>query len=244
LRIYNYPELILKKNNLIQEAVFPIVTFNPINKEWKCLGTGYFINPKGAFATAKHLFMNSDKKTEPTLYGIQKVSDDEYHVRPISKLIAHGNADIMIGTLGPRRLPNNNLKPADSKYFKLDLNKLDNGDLISTYAYPNSKREQLQNNSYEFTFQGDYATGKIIDFHERSPVVENRCYQTNMRMESGASGGPVLKDNHIVGVNSSSFTLIEGEEPISYITPIDFILDLSVYENKRIISVNELIKNQ
>lgn len=45
--------------------------------------TGCFINPIGAFVTAKHPHMSSDKKTVDTLYGIQCISRNEYHLRPV-----------------------------------------------------------------------------------------------------------------------------------------------------------------
>ena len=225
-------------------AIFPIVTFNPITKKWKCLGTGFFINPVGAFASAKHLFIDSDGKVEQTLFGVQNVNNKEYHLRPVTNLVIHNKADLMIGTLGKRRLPLKNVQPELTKYFVLDFEKLNNGDEVNTYAFPNTISDEFNDelNSIEFTFTGVYSKGNVIDFHEEgSPVVRNRCYQTNMHFESGASGGPVFRKGHIVGVNSSAMTLLEGEEPISFITPIDYILDLNVKEKDKIISVNELI---
>ena len=224
--------------------IFPIVTFNPETKKWKCLGTGFFINPVGAFASAKHLYINSDGKAEQTLFGIQNVNNKEYHLRPVTNLVIHKNADLMIGTLGKRRLPGKNIQPVLTKYFGLDLQKLNNGDEVTTFAFPNTKSIDFNDelNSIEFTFKGVFSKGNIVDFYEGgSPVVKNRCYQTNMPIDSGASGGPVFKKSHIVGVNSSSLSLMEGEEPISFITPIDYILDLQVQENGKFINVKELI---
>lgn len=228
----------------LNEAIFPIVTFNPETKIWKCLGTGYFINPVGAFATAKHLFISEGQQVEKTLYGIHNVNNKEFHVRPVTKLISHKEADVIIGTLGKRRIEQKDFPSSTSKYFALDFEPLANDDEISTYAYPNTLREELEFGETEFTFTGKYSNGKIVDFHEKgTSKVKNRCYQTTMRIESGASGGPVIKDGYIVGVNSSSFDLFDDEAPISFITPIDFILDLNVNENNKIISVKELIAN-
>lgn len=229
----------------LNEPIFPIVTFNPDTNNWKCLGTGYFINPVGAFVTARHLLFSEGKQVEQTLYGIQNVNNKEYHLRPVKQLISHKNADIMIGTLGERRLGRQNLTAMPSKYFALDLEPLTNGDEIITFAYPNTKQVELDLKSTEFTFTGKISKGKVVDFHEKgTSVLRNRCYQTTLNIKSGASGGPVLKGGYIVGVNSSSFDLPDNEEPISFITPIDYILDLSVKEDGKIISVKELIENK
>lgn len=63
-----------------------------------------------------------------------------------------------------------------------------------------------------------------------------------MQMDSGASGGPVLKNLYIVGVNSSSFTLPKGKEPISFITPIDYILDLHRKADGKLMSIRKLVE--
>jgi hypothetical protein len=228
----------------MKETVFPIVIYNPETNKWKCLGTGFFISPVGAFITAKHLFMDRDNNMEPTLSGIQNINNQEYHVRPVKKMIIHKDSDFIIGLLGKRRLNSQDFEPELSRYSVLDFDPLQTEDEIYTYSYPNTIREDFDDESSEFTFTGTFSHGKIIDFHEVGPgILQNRCYQTNMKIESGASGGPVFKKGYIVGLNSSSFTLPEGEEPISFITPIDYILDLIVEENGKEISVRELIKN-
>tara|TARA_B100000378_G_C18032826_1_gene408068 strand:+ start:120 stop:833 length:714 start_codon:yes stop_codon:yes gene_type:complete len=228
----------------INEAIFPIVTFDPDNNTWNCLGTGYFINPVGAFATARHLFMTDGKQTEKTLYGVQNINNEEYHLRPATKLISHNEADVMIGTLGKRRIEQKDYPASISKYFALDFDSLSKDDEISTFAYPNTIKEILQTGETEFSFKGKSSNGRIVDLHEKgTSKVKNRCYQTTMRIDSGASGGPVIKNGYIVGVNSSSFDLFGDEEPISFITPIDYILDLYVKEKERLISVKELIES-
>lgn len=229
----------------MKESIFPIVTYNPTRKEWKCLGTGYFINPVGAFVTAKHLFVDSDNKTKQTLYGIQYISENEQHIRPVNNYpIVHPNADIMIGTLGKRRIIKESVQPNISKYFAVDFNQLNVGDKISTFAYPKTIRNVLNAKDTEFTFKSSYSEGEVIEYlKDGAYLVRNRCYHTTLQIDSGASGGPVLKNGYIVGVNSSSFDLEDGEEPISYITPIDYILDLKVIENGNEIPVKDLVKN-
>lgn len=225
----------------IEEAIFPMVTFDPQRKVWKCLGTGYFINPFGGFITAKHLLTDSDGKMEKTFYSVHK-GNNQHYIRSIKSLTMHKSADMIIGMLGDARIGNKKFSPPIANFCSIDLNPLKNGDKIYSYAYPNTMSQDINLSETEFTFTGVFSSGKVIDFHENgSPVVRNRCFQTNMKIDSGASGGPVFKDNYIVGVNSSGFTLDNDEEPISFITPIDYILDLKVKEKQKLVSVKQLI---
>ncbi len=225
------------------KEIFPIITFDPQNRRWKCLGTGFFINPVGAFVSAKHVFMDSDGKIEKTLYSVHISEKEENYIRPVKQIVVHPNADILIGLLGIKRIKDQSFKADISNYCSIDLEPLKNDDEIYTFAYPNTESEDFNNSETKFTFTERKEKGKIIDYHERgSPVVRNRCYQTNMKVDSGASGGPVLKNEFIVGVNSSGYSLSDNEEPLSFITPIDYILDLEVEENNKKIAVRELIK--
>lgn len=228
----------------MEEATFPILTFNPDLKEWICLGTGYFINPYGAFITAKHLFIDENGQMEKTLYSAHKGNGVEY-IRSVVSLSAHLKADIIVGMLGKKRIGSQSFDAPLANYCTLDLNPLSKGDKIYTYAYPNSQSKDLNDLETEFIFKCIYSKGEIIDFHECTSKVKNRCYQTNMKIEGGASGGPVFKDNYVVGINSSSFDLgfDEEQEPISFITPIEYILDMKVKDNGKLIMIKDLISN-
>lgn len=81
-------------------------------------------------------------------------------------------------------------------------------------------------------FRCDRFDGKIIEhLPESTAWVKDECFQTNMLIKSGASGGPVLRGNHIIGVNSSSIGIADVEEPISFITPISKVLDLTLKDS-------------
>jgi S1-C subfamily serine protease len=227
----------------MEETVFPIVTYNPKTNKWKCLGTGFFINPVGAFVTAKHLLFSEGKIVEPTLLGIQKISQEEYHVREVNKLSAHNNSDLMIGKLGKRRKDFKGIKPELSKYSVIDFETLKIDDEIYTYSFPNTTSIELNEEDEEYTFKGTYSKGKIIDYHQNgTSKLKNRCFQTNMKIDGGSSGGPVFKNGYIVAINSTSFNLSEDDEPISFITPIDYILDLFVIEDGKKITIKQLIE--
>lgn len=213
-----------------EELIMPLVTFDPAKAEWRCVGTGFFIQPLGGFVTAKHVFQNNDGTDLATLYGIQTLSNNERHVRPVVDINYHPNADICIGMLGKRRLSDGSDLPASiAPAFSLDLRQLPIGDSIKTFAFPLTKTEYLEENKAEFTFQGKWSTGKIEDFHEQGfSLLKNRCYQTSMHIDHGASGGPVLRNNLVIGVNSTGYQLAEEDGPLSFITPIDYLLEMTV----------------
>lgn len=126
----------------------------------------------------------------------------------------------------------------------MNFEKLNDGDSVRTYAFPLTEKQDLEDGQVKFTFSGKWATGSVVDFHEEgSPIIKNRYYQTTMAIEHGASGGPVLKNNLVVGINSSGMNLPEGETVISFITPIDLILDLSVPIGDKLITIKELVAN-
>ncbi len=158
-------------------GVFPIVTYNDIQKQWNCLGTGFFINPIGAFITAKHLFMDSDKKTERTLYGIQSVNGEQ-HLRLVTKVFPDENSDIMLGTLGMRVTESGSIAAEKCDFFAIDLEKINIGDEVKTYAYPNTQREIWHDEleSFEFTFNGIFSNGKVVTYYpEGVSLLKNRC---------------------------------------------------------------------
>ncbi|HEY5371071.1 MAG TPA: trypsin-like peptidase domain-containing protein [Hanamia sp.] len=225
-----------------EEPIFPLISFNSATKIFKCVGTGFFIQPLGGFVTARHVFFDNNGQNLPTLYAIQTTSNQERHVRVLRHIVTHPDADIAIGFLGQRRLAGKNIKPEIASPFTLSFDTLNAGDKIRTYAFPLTETQNLDNGKIEFTFSGKWSTGEVVDFHEEgSPLVHNKCYQTTMKIDHGASGGPVLKNDLVVGINSSGMDLFENDVPLSYITPINYILDLFVPSGDEIISVKELI---
>lgn len=225
-----------------EESIFPLITYNPKTNIWKCLGTGFFINPYGGFVTAKHVAFENENSYEPTLYAIQTTKKQERHLRPIAYYRMHRNADIVVGYLGKRRLSDgSNVEPEIAPAFQLNLKPLSEGDEVRTFAFPLSEAAEIESGTFELSFKGTWSAGKIIELMDRSPLVNNKCYHTNMKIEGGASGGPVLKNNVVIGINSSGFDITDGD-PISFVTPIDLILSLKVPDNREEITIHELVK--
>jgi hypothetical protein len=67
-----------------------------------------------------------------------------------------------------------------------------------------------------------------VEFHpDGFGRLKHPCLQTSVEILSGASGGPVIDSaGRIFAVNSTSFDLNDGGEPVSFVTPIAPLLDV------------------
>ena len=108
-----------------------------------------------------------------------------------------------------------------------------------------SKTKKLtDNNLHTFTFRGTWAEGNVNDYHIQGfSMLKNKCYQTDMRIDSGCSGGPVFKQGYVVGINSTSFEISHEDNPISFITPVEYLLDLQLRFENETFSIRNMIQN-
>lgn len=207
-----------------EEAVFPIITY--VNRTgFHCLGTGFFINQHGGFITAKHVFMEPDGTHVPRLYGVQSLPDGLRLVRELQYLDVHPDADIAHGSLG--RVVNNNGNrdiPPLAQTLPINLDAININDSVFTYGYPTQEIEDPHMQMVQVTFHGRPSDGVVTQYcPEGSLRTRNICYESTLTTEHGHSGGPVLRNGIVIGVNSSSAF---GDTP-SYFTPLNpFILDL------------------
>lgn len=229
-----------------ERVIFPLINHDLSKNDFNCIGTAFFINSLGWFITAKHVLHDNNGKFFKTMYGVQSLSNGKQVSRQVKQISIHPEADIALGILGDDAF-DGNAKPVEHELtpiLELSLPMLSIDDEVSSYSFPNTKKHYEQH-LIHFNFTGLWTKGKIEDFlPEGSPVVRNACYQTSMQIDPGASGGPVFKGNQVVGVNSSGYELFAGESPLSFITPIDFILDLNLEDDDRVLtSMETLIKH-
>ena len=178
------------------------------------------------------------KRAVPTLYGVQTTAKNEHHVRVANSFSFHPQADIVIGMLGERINEVRRMQPEFAIPFKLNFDQLKVNDKISSYAFPQVKSQEGDNGEMEFTFEGKWTEGVILELvAEGRGKTKNRCYMTSMDIQGGASGGPVIHNSRVVGINSSGMDGV-----YSLITPIDFIVDMVVVgKNRMLIPVKKLI---
>lgn len=232
------------------DCIFPIMTQE--NGDMKLIGTGFYITENGLFVTAKHvLFSVLDMigtQTKP-IFIMHFTAANNYIIRPILRAWCHEVADISVGAAAPMQHAvngplKNGLIPISFKPVK------DNTD-IASYAYPNFhtyKSGTIQT----LYFRPDFYEGKIIQHHKikrDNSLMKWECYETNMHIHGGASGGPVVNSQgEIFAINTSSMELYTN---VSYITPVSLIKGAVVKEAKfdneetvRDISISELISKK
>ncbi|MBC7936371.1 MAG: trypsin-like peptidase domain-containing protein [Rhizobacter sp.] len=212
-----------------EQAIFPLVSFDKAKKIFRCLGTGFFIHPTGWFITARHVVLDNSLNQYPMIMGVQSLQDGSHVNRIISLLGTHPTADIAIGALGIARDKMAKEVPYElAPMFNLSYKALNKGEEIIAFGYPKTLRTE-EGSKDTFHFMGKWAKGKIEEyFPDGAFTVKNRCYQTSMPIEAGASGGPVFINNYAVGINSSGFDLFDGDEPLSFITPINLISEINI----------------
>ncbi len=206
----------------------------------------FFCKFKGVFITAKHVLYDAKEKMFEMILGVQALSSGIIVSRQISHLCIHNTADIAIGKFEDKAYDGNavEVKYEPAPPFITSFKPLDPGDEIMSFGYPRVGKETFETKT-TFNITGIWTSGLVKEYcPDGSPLVRNRCYQTSMHIESGASGGPVFKNNLVVGINSTGWHLEEGQEPLSYITPIDYIYDLQFkLENGQILTVKQLVEN-
>lgn len=253
----NSGDFIFLKNSLgeliaPETSIFPLVSYSPKREEWVGLGTGFFIDGRGGFVTARHVFYNdgiSGKHVE-TLYAVQSLPNGERILRSISEFAVHPKADIAFGYLGYARnhFVWSYMTPIASG-FTISNVPLKIDDQISTFAFPRTTSEDISEQQQLFTFRGRWEFGKIIEYHPEGMGHLHKgegVFQTNMIIDNGASGGPVLKDRLVVGVNSVglNFGAEDQGDPVSGIVPISYLYDIPFKgPNGKKIVVGDLIRS-
>lgn len=208
-------------------TIFPIVKV--ANKLVHLIGTGFFITDNGLFATAKHVLMDAFDKDGREKYSIglfHFLEGDIYLPRPVLRFSAHPIADVAVGVAAPMQNNKTNL-PVKNPYIFLNFDEIPVGSRAVTYAYPKFSRT-LDQDSQRVDFNSTFYDGYIKNYlpNGRDKVLlPGACYQTNIHIHGGASGGPVFgPDGRAFGINSSG---ISGTD-ISYVSRMTDILHLQV----------------
>ena len=228
-----------------ERAIIPLISFNKSRQTFRCIGTAFFVNSSGVFITAKHVLYDSNHKMFEMVMGVQALSTGDIVSRQISHLCIHDTADIAIGKFEDKAYDGNAIEVEYelAPPFILSFQPLEQNDEIMSFGYPRVGRETIGTNT-TFNITGIWTSGVVKEYCPNGGfLLQNRCYQTSMHIESGASGGPVFKNSQVVGINSTGWHLEEGQEPLSYITPIDYIFDLQFeLENGQLVTVKELVE--
>jgi len=204
-------------------AIFPILK-QVEGRDFKLIGTGFFISCFGLFLSAKHVLRDCFDDNNSEKYPIcicQFFPRNQYRLRNIHWCSSHHRYDVAVALVEPDN------GSAFNPCMQITTSPPAIGSKVVTYAYP---KTEIRNSDFRqiLNFEAAFYDGEIV---RRFPGGRDRvmrpepCYQTSMVIHNGASGGPVVgKSGKVFGINSTSF---EGDT-VSFPSRIDEVLRLQL----------------
>jgi hypothetical protein len=209
-------------------TIFPIVK-QVEGGDIQLIGTGFFIAGNGVFATAKHVLFDvlDDNGQQTFPIGIfHFFPDDQFIIRPVLRCSHNTIADVAIGVAAPAT-HNETGEFLSNPTLILTTEVPAVGDLVTTYAYPNTKIERVGTKQV-LNFIPDFYEGRLEEMHlegRDASMLPGPCYRTSIFMHGGASGGPVVDQRgRVFGINSTGFHGMD----VSYVSRINELFPLSL----------------
>jgi hypothetical protein len=210
-------------------AIFAIVIRD--GHTLKPLGTGFYLQPHGGFATAAHVALDAQDRlaADPSSVSIARTfPNGKTRFLPIWKFFIHDTADVAFGIPAAEFVEDATSQVIRARVLSVTSTRPPIGAAISTYAYPLHRFIGDEQAGGVLHMQPDFYDGRLEEFHpERGPSVKIRppYYRTSIHLHGAASGGPVFYDGHVFGIASSSF---EGAEDVAFVTPASALLAIRV----------------
>ncbi len=210
------------------DSVFSLFTVE--NHVYTFIGTGFYISAQGLFMTAGHNVMavcNEYGQPITPLIIIHLHENDFIIRRPVASCWNSKEADISIGVAEPM-INTNTGEFLKNRFLTLTDKCPSIGDHIASYAFPNFERKE-EENVHKIYLVPDFYDGTITDIHKKA--LGGPCYQTDMHIHGGASGGPVIsnKNGCVFGINSNS---LSTDTNISFVAPITPALKATIEKVK------------
>ncbi|MCA9501194.1 MAG: trypsin-like peptidase domain-containing protein [Nitrospira sp.] len=207
------------------EAILPILVQRN-SSNYELVGTGFFITDFGVFVTAKHV-LEKDHECGHKFFIWQLIPPDHWDIIPVDQVNMHQEFDLAVGVVS-RSVNKETGEELIHTKLPLSLAKRNKDDLVVTYAYPNTV---IDIENHVFSFKPDFYEGRITECFPSGRDISSLpgpCYQTNMRIHHGASGGPVAcsENGKVFAVNTSGLDGVDFH--ISYVSQIDPILGLTL----------------
>jgi hypothetical protein len=189
---------------------FPLLT-HEVNGRWRLIGTGFYVNDRGFFVTARHVIdevMRDGHQVMPLV--ILHFSSDtglfgpsEFQLRPIRQCWLASAGDVALGVAAEatNRVTGQTLM---NWTWTLSWRVPPAGTIASTFAFPNhaiaddGRRIRFSPNAYIGHIQ---ASG---EFRDRI-MLPFPYLQVDFRIHGAASGGPIVSGSHVVGVNCTEW---------------------------------------
>ncbi len=204
-------------------AIVPLISEDKKHNKLFFIGTAFYISNLGILITAKHNLFDKNDKLFDNLGVYHFLPANQYILRPIRKLTYSNDYDIAY--LLPEEIKYKGTELVLSQSLVLTDSTPEPGEQLGTYGYPNSKMD-----NYRADFNPKFYKGNCTEFHPNGfSILKSPCYQTTILIKGGASGGPVFdKNGKVFAICSTGYDLIEGEENISFVTPISPSFNMTI----------------
>ncbi len=212
-------------------AIFAIVKLVPPPQSVQLLGTGFYLQTKGGFATAAHVAEEAQQllAANPDSVGIaHTLPTGRIRFLPIWKFFIHPTADVAFGIPRYEFVDDATGQVVRAKVLSLTARRPDPGAAISTWGYPRHELIDDEARGRVLQLQPTFYDGRLQEiFMEHGPSVKLNppYYRTSIHLHGGSSGGPVFFEGHVFGVASSSY---DGAEDVAFVTPASALLEIRV----------------
>jgi hypothetical protein len=189
---------------------FPFLTHGA-DRRWRLVGTGFYVNDSGFFVTSRHVidevFQNGCQilplvilhfHSESGLFG-----PSEFQIRPIAQCWLSDVSDVAFGTAATATNKVTG-KIMNNWTWTLSWSVPRTDSIASTYAFPD---HLLTDEGSHILFSPSLYGGRILSAGEfRDHVMIPFPYlEVDFRIHGAASGGPILCDGRVVGINCTEW---------------------------------------
>lgn len=187
--------MFVKAIKIAKRAMFPLFRYEQINQAQiraLVIGTGFFVNRHGYFATVAHVFDNPNSQTSFRFCGFLP---EHVHNPPlvVSEIARDDDHDICIGRLNIR----------SPSFFYFSNKNPEIGKAVCLSGYPLA---QIQNNA-----QGGFELGGVRRYFQPSFVLD----QASLRSDNGSGrirthNGFLVRDVGLFGMSGGPVFSLEG----------------------------------
>lgn len=215
---------------IMEMIVFPIIKalfYGDGAEVHKLVGTGFFIDPNGLFLSARHVFQGRGSALDLegadgiAVYCAHAVNLDRKIVLrhiDVESIKMRNDTDIAAGYVEKNQFGRVNVAITKAELASTaHINFIAGDDVpvnteIWTIAYPLMTLGRVADSGISIHFQSDMFRGKIMKHYTNqrdSAMLTWPCYETDMEILGGASGGPVFisgSSGVVFAVNCSGTT--------------------------------------